>query len=379
MKILHIITRIDKGGSAQNTLLTVRGLSQLPQGMRNKYKVTLITGSVKKTDVSNINLTILPKLNKDISPMGDIICLLQLYKFIKGGNFNIVHTHSSKAGFIGRIAAKLAGAPIIIHTPHGHIFYEYFNPYITRIFILLERFVAKFTDRIISLTENETLDYLKFNIAPKEKFITIHSGIEIEKFSNVPVNKKEKLKKMGIIDSPVVISVARLVPIKGHQYLIDAAARVVRTVPAVKFIFAGDGPMRENLEKQARFLGIKNNILFLGERSDIPELLKCADIFAISSLNEGMGRAIVEAMAAGLPVVGTNVCGISNIVENGVTGILVNSRDIKAFADAIIKLIAEEKLREKMGENGRKVASRYGVKQMIEKIASLYEKCLTSR
>lgn len=406
-KVLHIITRLDKGGSAQNTLLTVRGLSQITEVRRQKsedrrqrtedrrqksdyrlqttesnwikYKVTLVTGSVSDVDISDINVVIIPELGREINPVVDIVCLFKLYKFIKEGRFDIVHTHSSKAGFLGRIAAKLAGVATIFHTPHGHIFYGYFNSYITQIFILLERFAAKFTDRIISLTDSETWDYIKFRIAPKEKFLTIHSGIKIERFMNTKVNKIEKLKELGIIESPVVISVARLVPIKGHKYLIDAASRVVRIIPNVKFLLVGGGHLREKLEKQVQHLSIRESVLFLDEREDVPELLACADIFTICSLNEGMGRAIVEAMAAGLPVVATKVCGIPDVVEDGVTGILVPPKDPVSLSMTILKLLKDRELAKKMGEEGRKRARMFGVEEMVSKIENLYEELMRSK
>lgn len=397
IKILHIITRIDRWGSAQEALLTVRELSRIPDVRRQKseyqkireseyqrkYEVTLVTGSVRDIDPAlmhkcGVNVVIIPELMREINPVTDIICLFKLYRFIKKGRFNIVHTHSSKAGFLGRVAAKMAGCSIIVHIPHGHIFYGYFNPQITKLFILLEKIAAKFTDKIISLTDSETYDYLKFKVAPQEKFLTIHDGIEIERFVNPRVNKTQAkacgYKELGIQGSPVVISVARLVPIKGHKYLIDAASKVVESFPDTKFLLVGDGPLRIELEQKAKSLGLAKNVFFLGDRDDIPELLAISDVFALASLNEGMGIAIVEAMASGLPVVATNVGGIPDIVKNGVTGLLVPPKDSEILSIALLKLLKERKLAECMGKEGKKRASLYSVEKMVEKIDELYDK-----
>jgi glycosyltransferase involved in cell wall biosynthesis len=401
LKVLHIITRIDRGGSAQNTLLTVRGLSEIPGAIHQsrvvqrrskwsndrrpedvdqrreddirKYEVVLVTGSVRDMDVRNVNLVIIPELGREINLIGDVVCVFKLCRFIRQGRFDIVHTHSSKGGFLGRIAAKLAGTRKILYTPHGHVFFGYFRPLTTSMFVFLERVAALFTDRIIGLTDNEVSDYIERRISRQDRFLVIHSGVEIERFGGkVNGDRKEAL---GIPqDVSVVICVARLVPIKGHRYLIDAIGSVVKELPKTRFLFVGDGGLREELEKQVGSLGIGESVLFLGEREDVPELLDCADIFAISSLNEGMGRAIVEAMAAGLPVAGTSVCGIQNVVIDGVTGLLVPPREPEAFASALIRLLKNEQMARHMGEEGKKRAEMYSAVKMVQKIDRLYDK-----
>jgi len=423
MKILHIITRLDRGGSAQNTILTVRGLGRMPGagcqipdagsrmadtgyripdaryqipdagGRIGKYEMTLVTGSVEDVDVTGINLVIIPELSRGLNPIKDILCLIKLYNLIKTEKPDIVHTHSSKAGFLGRVAAKLASSaiwhlasghrhPAIIYTPHGHIFYGYFNLVITQIFILLERFTAKFTDKIICLTDGEMKDLLKFGISKdRGKFLTIHSGIDLERFKGVKIAREKKRRELGISEnSVVIISHTRLVPIKGHKYIIEAAERVAGCqmpgtgcqMADIRFIFVGGGGLKSKLEIEVEKLGLKGKILFLGERDDIPELLTASDIFVTAPLNEGMGRAIVEAMACGLPVVATSVCGIPDVVKDGVTGILVSSGDIDGLANAMLTLIKDPSLREKMGEEGRKRAELFGVEGMVGEIDRLY-------
>ncbi|MDI6839376.1 MAG: glycosyltransferase family 4 protein [bacterium] len=373
-KILYIITRLDKGGAAQSTLLKVKGL-------QDKYDITLATGSVKDIDILGINVVVIPSLVRNISPIKDFICVFELYKLIRRGRFDIVDTHSSKAGFLGRVAAKLAGCPIIIHKPHGHVFYGYFSKSITLIFILLERFSAKFTNKIICLTPAETKDYLSLKISGDiDKFVTVHSGVELDPFINVKVDKKAKKEEFGLnLNSPVIICNARLVPVKGHRYLIEAAKKVVETIPDTKFLIVGDGPLRKKLERMVCKLGLTETVLFLGDRADIPELLAISDIFVLASLNEGMGRVIIEAMASGLPVVATNVGGIPTVVVDGVTGILIPSKDSESLSQAILHLLKDKELASNMGKNGKERAFMYSADKMIEKIDNLYKNLLTSQ
>ncbi|MBI4721420.1 MAG: glycosyltransferase family 4 protein [Candidatus Stahlbacteria bacterium] len=379
IKIAQVITRLDWGGAPDIIRIISNHLNP------EIYDLKLITGPSKypsaktKEFLNKLNdrVIISPNLQRNINPLKDGLSLINLYRLFCREKFDIVHTHSSKAGFIGRISAKMAGAPCIIYTPHGHIFYGYFGYWLTQVFILLERVSALITDKIIALTGAEARDYEKFKVAPKEKLLTIHSGIEIKKFES-KVNRMAKRKEIGIPESNlVVICVARLVPIKGHKYLIDAAnsvlsSRVRCTSSEVTFLFAGDGPLKAELKYQVERLGLTQKILFLGERKDVAELLALSDIFAISSINEGMCRAIIEAMAAGLPVVATDVCGIANVVVNGKTGILVPPKSSEALEKAISLLINTPITRHSMGSAGKERAEKFTLEKMISKIDQLY-------
>lgn len=383
IKILHIITRLCVGGAQENTYLTLRGL------LKKGYEVSLICGKVEKLEGSLKDkfiklipdLYYIPELVRSPHPLKDIISFLKIYYCIKKGGFQIVHTHTSKAGIIGRMAAKLAKVPIIIHTPHGHIFHDYYGFFKTKFFLYLEKFTALFTDKIITLTEVEKEEHLNLRIAPPEKFVTIFSGVEMEPFLKINVDRNMKRKEFNLSeDVKVVGTVARLVPIKGHKYLLQAIPKIVKEVSGVKFLLVGDGPLRAELESLADELGIADYVIFCGLRDDVPEILSILNLFVLPSLNEGMGKAIIEAEAAQLPVIATSVGGIKEIVVDGVTGLLVPPKDSDGLASAIIRLLKEEELAKEMGRKGKeKFIPYYCAEGMVEKIENLYKELMENK
>ncbi|NQT81153.1 MAG: glycosyltransferase family 4 protein [Candidatus Aminicenantes bacterium] len=322
-----------------------------------------------------------PFLLRRINVIKDLKAFFDIWRIIKKYNPLIVHTHSSKAGLLGRLAAKLARVPIIIHTPHGHVFFGYFGSFKTKIFIILERFVSRITDKIVALTNEEKKDYIKFRIANEDKFDVIYSGIELNKFKELPFNENQNFKReLGIPENYLVVgTVGRLVPVKGPEFLIEAAKYIISKYPEVFFIFTGDGPLEQNLERQAFKSGIKDNIIFLGWRNDIAGIISVYDIFALPSLNEGMGRVLVEAMALGKPIVASNVGGIPDLVTHGKNGFLVPPKNPEKLAKYIQILIGDKEKRKKMGQAGKEMVKNFSKEKMVEKIANLYEELLTQK
>ena len=383
IKVLHIITRLDKGGSAENTFLTVTGLD------KNSYEVTLMSGPVgnarhdrkKQIEKQGIEYILIPELVRDISPINDLITLFKLYGFLRNEKFDIVHTHTSKAGLLGRVAAKLVGIPIVIHTPHGHVFFGYFGPLRTKTFILLEKFVSQMTDKIVTLTNGEKDDHKLFKIAKEDKCVVIYSGVELSKFKKFNFNEKQNIKKeLGIPeDSLVVGTVGRLVPVKGPEFLLKAAKQIVPKYPDSFFVFTGDGYLRQDLEKKALKMGVKDNIVFLGWRDDVAKIVSVYDVFVLPSLNEGMGRVLVEAMALGKPIVASNAGGIPDLVTHGKNGFLVPPKNPKELARYIQILLEDEEKRKEMGQAGKKMAVNFSREIMIEKISKLYEDLLAKK
>ena len=386
VKVLHIITRMIKGGAQEDTLLTVINLN------KKRYRTSLVSGPSigsegeieSKARQLGVEIIIIPELLREVSPINDIKALYKLYSFIKKGKYDIVHTHSSKAGIIGRVAAKLAGVKTIIHTPHGSIFYPYADiPGVSgrfwiTIFLLLEKVAAHLAYKITTLTESEAKHYLELGIGSNSKFTTIHSGIALSRFTNVKIDVANKRKELGIpVNAYVVTTVARLTSEKGHSYLIDAAKKVVMASDdELKFMFVGDGDLRVELERKVNELGLDGKILFLGLRDDVPELLAISDLFVLPSLYEAQGRVVTEAMAAGLPVVATEVGGVPDVVSNGKTGILVPPRNSQALAKAITNLITDKVKAKQMGEAGRQVIPEFSVETMVGKIDMLYQELL---
>ena len=217
-RILHLITRLDRGGSADNTMLTVSGLQ------RKGYHVTLVSGQTLNPTLKLAELdwrkgkdwVEVPELIRQISPIKDITAFFKIHALSKRGRFQIIHTHSSKAGILGRLAAKLAGVPHIVHTPHGHVFYGYYGAFLSALFVLLERLWAKFTDRIVTLTEKGKQEHIQLKVAPTDKFAVIPSGVELENFLRVRKSSPALRQELGMVSGDKIVgAVGRLVPIKG--------------------------------------------------------------------------------------------------------------------------------------------------------------------
>jgi glycosyltransferase involved in cell wall biosynthesis len=383
LKVLQIITRLDKGGSAENTFLTAMGLD------KNDYEVTLMSGPVKdpgqdrKKEIgeSRIRHIFILELVRNISLINDFIAFLKIYRVLRKEKFDIVHTHTSKAGFLGRLAAKLAGAPIIIHTPHGHVFFGYFGSFKTKIFILLEKLASCLTDKIVALTNGEKEDYIAYKVARKEKLVVISSGVDLNRLKEPSSEEKKNFKKgLGISENSLVIgTVGRLVPVKGPEFLVEAAQWIISRNPDTFFMFTGDGDLRPMLEKRALDLGIKDNIIFLGWRDDVTKIISAYDVFVLPSLNEGMGRVLVEAMSLGKPIVASNIGGIPDLVSHGKNGFLVPPKNPKELAKYIQILLNNKEMREKMGLAGKRMAMNFSAKIMLKKISDLYEELLIQK
>ncbi len=390
LKVIHVITRLDKGGSAENTLLTVRGLN------REIYDVILIRGlsiesnmvedevraveeSVREAERKDVRVSTVPSLLRRISPFYDLKAFFALIKILRQERPDIVHTHTSKAGILGRWAAFFARVPIIIHTPHGHVFWGYFGRCKVLFCIILERLTACITDKIIALTDQEKKDHLHFRIASEDKFSVLHSGINLDKFFNTSVDSAGMKRELGIPEDNLVVGTAgRLTPIKGQKYLIEAARKIVDIRPDTTFVFLGDGELLNELKNIASKLGIEENVRFPGWRPDVAEVMSAFDIFVLPSLNEGMGRVLVEAMAMGKPIVASDVGGIPDLVIHGKNGYLVPVGDVETLAARIKELLDDSGKREEMGNTGRRYAAGYSSEAMVKKIDQLYRELAVS-
>lgn len=375
-KILHIITRLDRGGSAENTLLTVIGLAEAG------YEVTLVSGPSTKPvrrlmDKANnvgVGLIVIEDLVRQINPAKDLKALFAIYRLIKKGNYGIVHTHSSKAGIVGRFAAYLARTPHLVHTPHGHIFYGYYNKATTKFFIFLERIAARFSDKIIALTPYEVEEYLEFQIAGLKKFTVIHSGVELTDYQDIkPLNAEIRAALNIPKNSPVIGSVGRLEEVKGYKYFIMAASLIIKQVPDAYFLLVGDGRLRAELSRQCADLGLSSRFIFTGWRDDTPQLMSAMDIFVLSSLNEGMGKVLVEAMLLEKPIIATRVGGVPGLIKDARNGMLIPPKDPSVLAAAVIELLNDRSKARDLGHCAAKEAGQYSARNMVEKIVNLYQ------
>ena len=388
-KIIHIITRLDMGGSAQNTLHTCQELSDkyemvLVYGLSHESRMTelekqIVESGIETAKMGGVEVLPLPPMVRRINPVKDIAALISLIRLIVRERPDIVHTHSSKAGLLGRMAAKLAKVPHIVHTPHGHVFYGHFGRLASRIFLWVEKIFSRFTDRIVALTDGEKNDYEKLSVCPSEKLLKIHSGVDVAHYMKPNGNMVEKRRSLGLDQNGKVIGfVGWLLPIKGPEYLIKAMEFVWPEHPEASLVFAGKGDLDVDLRAQALRMNANGRIKFLGWREDINEIMPIFDMLVLPSLNEGMGRVLVEAMAAGKPIVASRVGGIPDLVIHGKTGFLVPPADEKALAAWIKKILDDPGKAWEMGQQGRKLCQQFSIEAMIEKLDDLYSDLITT-
>lgn len=381
IRVAHVITRLCRGGAQENTFHTVRLAN------RARFDVDLISGVITGSEDSmeeqvraaGIGVIRVPSLARNPHVAHDYRAYRFLRALFKEKQYDIVHTHTSKAGFLGRLAAYHAGVPIIVHTPHGHIFHGYFSSPVTRFYTMLERYAAGKSHGLIALTERGIEEHLAHGVGRKEQWSAIFSGIDLAPFENAMEKRHETRKSLGLRpDTLLVGGAGRLEPVKGFAYFVEAARRLAEQWPEVRFILAGDGSQRSFLEGQAADLSLQFD--FLGMRDDIPALMAAMDVFVLPSLNEGMGRVLIEAAAAGAPVVATAVGGVPEIVKDGVTGLLVPPENATALAAAMQRLLADGETRRRMGETARaEVAPHYGIESMVRQVEGRYETLLQEK
>ncbi len=375
IRVLNIITRLDVGGSTDTVLLLV---TRLPQA---QFRCHLISGPTldpppdlsESLSQAGVRWTQVRHLRRSVAPIADACALAELTRTIRTLAPDIVNTHTSKAGFLGRLAARLAGVPRILHTPHGHIFHGYFSPAATRCFIALERWAARFTDRIIALTDAEAAQHLALGIGRPDQFVTIPSGVDLVALRAAAGDGPQLRRSLGVADdAPLLGAVSRLVPIKGLQHLIAAMPEILRRFPDAHLAIAGDGEERAALEAQAAALGVAPRVRFLGFRRDPGAVIACLDVFVLPSLNEGLGKVLVEAMGLGVPVVATRVGGVPDVVEDGRQGLLVPPADPAALAKGVAAILEDRPRAAAMGEAGMARARLFSAEVTLQRYAALY-------
>ena len=355
VKVLNIITRLERGGAPMALLETMR---RLPT---NEFQMDLVAG---KTDdpgldladeiaASDISLIYVPELRRNPHPIRDLITLWKLIRIIRKGQYDLVHTHTSKAGFLGRIAAWLCRTPAVVHSPHGTVLEGYFSPFITWMYAFLERVTAPMANKIICLTSREIDQYLAAHIGQHNQYTFIYNGIDIDAFSQ-PIEGNAELRQSLVIpqDATLCVTVGRLVPVKGQADLIEAFAIAHKEHPNLHLMLVGEGELRRELESLTAKHDLTEYVHFVGWREDVVNLLAISDIFVLPSHNEGLGLVIIEAMARSLPVIATEVGGVPEVVMHGETGILTPAHAPDQFAQALVKLAANNTQRQEMGKAG---------------------------
>ena len=376
LTVFRAITRLNIGGPAIHAILLTRGLQN------DRFHSLLVSGQEAPGEGNMLDLAercgvqplMVDELGREVSPLNDLLAVKRLYRLIRRVRPQIVHTHMAKAGTAARLAARLARVPIVIHTYHGHVFHSYFSPRKTAVFLNIERALGRLTDQIVAVGDTQRAELIGYRVAPAEKIVSIPLGLQIESMLDAETERGQLRAELGLngVDRLVGI-VARLVPIKAHEVFLEAAAEVQRRVPNARFVIVGDGERRAELEARARDLGLAERTLFLGWRRDMRKVYADLDVVVLSSLNEGSPVAIIEAMAAGRPVVSTEVGGVGEVVANGRGGLLVPPRDPSALAEAVSTVLADPDAGERMGHEARAaVYPKYSSTRLIGDVERLY-------
>lgn len=381
-KVLHPITRLIIGGAQENTMLTAQLLRA------DGWDVDVVSGPQTGSEGSlietvrerGIPLILEPTLVREVNPVKDFLAIFRLARLMRQGKYSIVHTHSSKAGIVGRWAAKLAGIPIIVHTVHGWGHHDYQHPLVRAYYILLEKITLPITDKLIAVTGKDIDKGLRDGIGKRSDYLVIRSGIELDRFGHPQVPRETTRAAWGIpANAPLIGSVTRLSPQKAPLDFVRAAALVAQRYPNAYFMMVGDGPLRGEVEQLATELGIANRLVLTGLRRDVPELLAAFDLFALSSLWEGLPRVLLQAMATSLPVVATACDGSAEAIETGVNGFLVPPSEPTQLAERLCQLLAQPTLAQQMGAMGYARVEEFSDRGMVRAIAALYAELLNAK
>ncbi|MHC4677874.1 MAG: glycosyltransferase family 4 protein [Planctomycetota bacterium] len=416
MRIVHIITRLILGGAQENTLITCKVLAQ------RGHDVTLITGPAlgpegelfEQAKGQGFDVVVVDKLRRAINPVNDTISYIELKKLLRRLQPDIVHTHSAKAGILGRFAARSlchceaceAGRgnlsrcvlrllrrtaprndnvgqhmPAVVHTIHGLAFHPYQSPALNKFYIAVEKSAAKRTDFFISVADAMTAQATAAGIGTPEQYVTAYSAIEEDDFLRPvsPEHRAEFRRKYGIAeDAVVLVTVARLFMLKGHEYIIESAKSLAGRFDKCVWLFVGDGDLSEALKRQVRELGLQDRFKFTGllPPSRIPLAIQSSDMLVHCSLREGLARTLPQAMLCAKPAISFDVDGAREVVNEN-TGRLIEPKNVGQLIEACAELIEDKSLRERLGENGRvSVTERFSPDRMVDSIEAVYRKLL---
>ena len=385
MRITHVITRLIVGGAQENTIASVLGLRQKPG-----LAVNLISGPTAGPEGSleaEFNsspgaLTVVPELVRPLHPWKDFIALQKLTNLLRTQRPNIVHTHSGKAGVLGRLAAARAGVPVIIHTVHGPSFGSFQGNLANAIFLAAERRAARVTTHFVTVADAMRDQYLAAGLGRPEDYTRIFSGFPLEPFL-AATNDSELRAKLGLRPDDLVIGkIARLFKLKGHDDLFAVAPKLVQACPHIKFLLVGDGEWRKRFENLARATGLEKHFVFTGlvPPAELPPLVGLMDVLVHLSTREGLPRVLPQALAAARPVVAYDCDGAREVCFDNQTGFLVRPGHLHGLTDRLLLLAREASLRAELGARGQKfVREHFAVEQMVDHLHALYLKLAALR
>jgi glycosyltransferase involved in cell wall biosynthesis len=387
IKVLRVIARLNVGGPALHVAYLTAGLAD------RGYETTLVAGTLARGEESmaavsesrGVRIETLPALHRNIGPLRDAQAILRLARLIREERPTILHTHTAKAGAVGRIAALLSGSarpPIVVHTFHGHVLRGYFNPLTSFGFRTLERWLARVTTALVAVSPEVRDDLVKLHVARASKFTIVRLGIELEERTDVASDvRAETRRQLGVgPDAFVVGWVGRMTAVKRTDDVVRALRGLVDRGVDVYLCLVGDGPDRDHLERYAHELGVVRRCLFVGYQQDVARFYSAMDALLLPSANEGTPVSVIEALAAQRPAVATRVGGTPDVIREGVDGFLVEVGDADALSERLAELAADPERRARMGASGReRVLERYAVERLVDDVDRLYRSLLDAR
>ena len=384
VKVMRVIARLNVGGPALHVAYLTAGLAD------RGYDTTLVAGTLARGEESmsyvaqqrGVTIEPLEELHREIAPLRDVRAILRLARLIRRERPSILHTHTAKAGAVGRIAALLAGTarpPILIHTFHGHVLRGYFNPVTTLGFRILERWLARFTTVLVAVSPEVRDDLVGLGVAPAKKFAVVRLGIELGERTTADSGAgTETRRSLGVArDTFLVGWVGRMTAVKRTDDVLRAFRNLLDGGVDAFLVLVGDGPDREHLERYAHELGVVRRCLFVGYQNDVARFYEAIDVLLLPSVNEGTPVSVIEALAAGRPVVATRVGGVPDVIRDDIDGFLVDVGDTEALAARLGELARDPERRRQMGSAGQaRVLERYAVDRLIDDVDSLYRQLL---
>jgi glycosyltransferase involved in cell wall biosynthesis len=378
MKIVHIITRLIIGGAQENTLLSCEG--QHARG----HEVTLITGPAEGPEGSlmlraksaGYRVVVIDEMKRSILPVKDFRTYLRLQSVLRELKPDIVHTHSSKAGILGRWAADSVKVPGIVHTIHGLAFTASTSRVVNHMYRMLERQAAPLTHKIVCVADSMRDQSLEAGVGLPDQYVTVYSGMDTAPFLDPEVPPELMRDRLGIHPDELVIgTVARLFHLKGHEDLLNLAPRLVRAYPNVRFLWVGDGVLREHFQARMDQMGLRGRFIITGmvPPEQVPSLVGAMDIMVHPSRREGLARALPQGHLAAKPVVTYDIDGAREAVEDGVNGFVIEPFDQQALLQRLLELLADQRLRTDFGFAGREQAlARFDTRVMVEELEKVY-------
>lgn len=383
IKIVRIIARLNVGGPAIHVSLLTSRLGP------PEFESVLVAGRVSEqegdmgylAECYGVKPIFLETMSREISLLADLKTLLELIRLIRRERPDVVHTHTAKAGLVGRVAAWLTRTPVIIHTLHGHVLRGYFSPRKEAVFRALERFCARLSDRVLTVSAEVRRELLGMRIAPPSKLQVCELGLDLQRFADTPRHGGVLRKELGLARHvPLFGTCGRLTAIKNQEMFLEAAAKLRSNVPEAHFVLIGGGELQDALKATATRLWIADCVHFLGWRTELAPLFADLDLFVLTSVNEGTPVTIIEAAATGVPVLSTAVGGVPDLVIDGETGWLVPSEDVDALAAAMAKAATDFEAAERLARRQQAaILARFAIDRLVDDLSALYKQLVAEK